>query len=78
MKQISFSDAEFTAKKKVTRRERFLMELDRLVPWQALLDLIEPYYPKSGERGRPPIGLERMLRMYIVRSASPCARPAPG
>lgn len=69
MKQISFSDVEFAAKKKVTRRERFLMELDCLVPWQALLDLIDPYYPKSGERGRPPIGLERMLRMYIAQNA---------
>lgn len=69
MKQISFSDAEFTAKKKVTRRERFLMDLDRLVPWTALASLIEPYYPRSGERGRPPMGLERMLRMYVAQNA---------
>ena len=69
MKQISFSDPEFAAKKKVTRRERFLTELDRLVPWRVLVALIEPYYPKSGERGRPPIGLERMLRMYVAQNA---------
>ncbi|MCG3171195.1 MAG: IS5 family transposase ISBmu2 [Pseudomonadales bacterium] len=69
MKQVSFSDAEFAAKKKVTRRERFLSDLDRLVPWQALAAVIEPHYPKSGERGRPPIGLERMLRMYVAQNA---------
>lgn len=69
MKQVSFSDAEFAAKKKVTRRERFLSDLDRLVPWHLLATVIEPHYPKSGERGRPPIGLERMLRMYVAQNA---------
>jgi len=65
--QRSFSELEYAAKKKVTRRDRFLSELDRLVPWSALVSEIEPYYPKSGKRGRPPIGVERMLRMYLVQ-----------
>ena len=65
--QISFSEAEFTGKKKVTRRERFLAELEKLVPWAELTAVIAPYYPKGEGRGRRPIGLERMLRMYLVQ-----------
>jgi IS5 family transposase len=69
MKQFSFADAEFAAKKKVTRRERFLDEMERVVPWTELLKALEPfYYPDSaGKRGRPQIGLERMLRMYFLQ-----------
>jgi transposase, IS5 family len=69
MKQISFADAEFAAKKKVTRRERFLNEMEQIVPWAALLEALAPYdFPGSeGRRGRPPIGLERMLRMYCLQ-----------
>lgn len=66
MKQISFSEAEFAAKRPVTRRERFLADRERVIPWQDVLAIIEPYYPK-GKRGRPPIGLERMLRVYLVQ-----------
>jgi transposase, IS5 family len=65
--QKSFSDLEFGAKKKQTRRERFLGEIEALVPWVELIAEIDPYYPKGGKRGRPPIGLERMLRLYIVQ-----------
>ncbi len=65
--QTSFSDAEYDSKKKVTRRDRVLSELERLVPWEALEKLIEPHY-FSGKRGRPPIGLKRMLRMYVVQN----------
>jgi IS5 family transposase len=69
MKQISFADAEYAAKKRVTRRERFLGEMERVVPWAALLGVLAPhYYPGSeGRPGRPPIGLERMLRMYFLQ-----------
>lgn len=67
MKQTSFSDAEFRAKKKVTRRDRLLQTLDARVPWPALVALIEPHYPTSGRRGRPPVGVERMLRMYVLQ-----------
>lgn len=67
MKQSSFSDAEFAAKKKVTRRERLLQTLDVRVPWASLIAVIEPHYPTSGRRGRPPMGVERMLRMYVLQ-----------
>ena len=67
MRQASFSDLEYAAKKKVTRRDRFLGEIEAVTPWAALMAEIEPYYPKGDGRGRPPIGLERMLRMYIAQ-----------
>ena len=65
--QISFAVAEYEGKKKITRREVFLAKMAQVVPWARLMEVIEPYYPKSGKRGRPPIGLERMLRMYFVQ-----------
>jgi IS5 family transposase len=64
--QTSFSQAEFADKKKITRREKFLGRMEEMIPWAQLLAVIEPYYPK-GERGRPPIGLERMLRVYFLQ-----------
>ncbi len=69
MKQISFAQAEHQNKKKVTRRERFLAQMDALVPWQRLIEALAPsYFPSSaGKRGRPPIGLERMLRIYFLQ-----------
>ena len=65
--QSSFSALEFAAKKKLTRRERFLREIDAVTPWSDLLAQIEPFYPSGQGRGRPPIGLARMLRMYVVQ-----------
>ena len=59
--QPSFSQVEFAGQKKITRREKFLARMEALIPWAKLLAVIEPFYPK-GERGRPPLGLERMLR----------------
>ena len=67
--QKSFADLEYAAKRKTTRRERFLAELDRITPWSELLGALAPFYPKGEGRGRPPIGLERMLRMYIVQQS---------
>jgi IS5 family transposase len=64
--QPSFSQAEFADKKKITRREKFLTRMEAVIPWPQLLAVIEPFYPK-GERGRPPIGLERMLRVYFLQ-----------
>lgn len=62
------SDAGFEKHRKTTRRDDFLAQMDRVVPWSALCSLIEPVYPKSGARGgRPPIGLERMLRIYFLQ-----------
>src|SRR3982751_358157 len=66
LSQSSFASAEFLAKKKVTRRERFLGEMEKVVPWTRLVALVEPHYP-AGKRGRPPIGLERMLRIYFLQ-----------
>ncbi len=51
---MSFAQAEYADKKKVTRRERFLGEMNQVVPWARLVALVEPHYP-SGQRGRPPI-----------------------
>ena len=65
--QASFSELEYAAKKKVTRRDRFLSEIECVTPWAALVASIAPHYPKGDGRGRPPIGLERMLRMYIAQ-----------
>ena len=65
--QRSFSELEYAAKKKVTRRDRFLGEINTVTPWSALVAELEAFYPKGDGRGRPPIGLERMLRMYIVQ-----------
>lgn len=65
--QKSFSDLEYAAKKKLTRRDRFLAEIDSATPWGKLHKLIEPFYPKSGGPGRPTIGLARMLRMYVAQ-----------
>jgi IS5 family transposase len=65
--QSSFSALEFAAKKKVTRRERLLGEIEAVTPWPALVAQLQPFYPQGGGRGRPPIGLERMLRMYVVQ-----------
>jgi IS5 family transposase len=64
--QPSFAHAEFARKKKVTRREKFLAEMERVVPWARLVALIAPHYPK-GLRGRPPVDLERMLRVYFLQ-----------
>lgn len=65
--QRGFSDLEYAAKKKGTRRDRFLGGIDAVTPWPALLAEVEPFYPKGEGRGRPPIGLTRMLRMYIAQ-----------
>ena len=64
--QTSFAQAEYAGKKKQTRRERFLGEMEGLVPWARLVALIVPFYPR-GARGRPPMGVEKMLRMYFLQ-----------
>lgn len=65
--QTSFSELEYATKKKQTRRDRFLSQIEAVTPWDALTQVIEPHYPNSGGRGRPPIGLGRMLRMYVAQ-----------
>lgn len=66
--QTSFSELEYAAKKKRTRRDRFLADIEAVTPWSELVKVIEPFYPKSEGRGRPTIGLERMLRMYVAQN----------
>ncbi len=66
MRQQSFSSLEYSSKKKRTKRERFLDEMDKVVPWARLEDLIEPDYPKPG-KGRPPYPLSVLLRIYFLQ-----------
>ena len=66
MRQASLASVSFERYGKTTRRGAFLAEMERVVPWQQLCALIEPVYPKPG-RGRPPVGLERMLRIYFLQ-----------
>jgi IS5 family transposase len=66
MKQQTFAAGDFERYRKPTRRQQFLAEMDKVVPWDQLCSLIEPYYPKAGN-GRPPVGLERMLRIYFLQ-----------
>ena len=63
---MSFAQAEYAGKKKTTRRERFLGEMEQVVPWARLVAVVEPHYTK-GERGQPPLGIERMLRLYFLQ-----------
>ena len=71
-RQASFSDLEYANKKRQTRRELFLAEMEAVVPWPELLGVVEPHYPRVGGRGRPPVGLASMLRIYFLRNGSPC------
>ena len=64
--QLTLASMVWQTKGKVTRRERFLAEMDAVIPWARLLALIEPYYPKAGP-GRQPLGLEKMLRIYFLQ-----------
>jgi IS5 family transposase len=67
MSQRSFASAEHALKKKRTRREKFLAEMERVVPWARLMAVIEPLYPTSGRVGRQPMGVPKMLRMYLLQ-----------
>ena len=64
--QRTFASLAWNGKGKVTRRERFLAEMDAVIPWSRLVRLIEPHYPKAGQ-GRQPLGLEKMLRIYFLQ-----------
>ena len=66
MKQMTLATAKgFEVHGRATRKAEFLARMEALVPWEAFCALIEPHYPKAGN-GRPPGGLERMLRMYLI------------
>jgi len=74
-RQQTFAAAEFEKYGKRTRRAEFLEQMNVVVPWRILCAEIEPFYPKAGA-GRPPAGLERMLRMYFVQSWFNLSDPA--
>ena len=68
MKQLTLVSNDFERFRKPTRREKFLAEMNTVVPWADLVALIEPYYPKaSSAGGRPPVGLERMLGIHCLQ-----------
>jgi transposase, IS5 family len=75
MDQLTFGDSEFALKKKRTRREIFLEEMEQIVPWPRLLNLIEPHYPVAG-RGRHPYGLKTMLRIHLMQNWFSLSDPA--
>lgn len=75
MSQMSFADAEYAGKRKKTRREVFLDEMDQVVPWAALVKLIEPFYPVAGQ-GRRPYPLEAMLRVHLMQNFFTLSDPA--
>jgi IS5 family transposase len=75
MKQTTFASAAWDRKGKVTRRERFLTEMDAVIPWTQLLGLIEPHYPKVGN-GTQPMPMERMLRIYFMQNWFNLSDPA--
>ena len=65
-RQGSFADLEASGQRRRTRRERFLEQMEAIVPWREWVALIESHYP-DGRRGRRPVGCERMLRMYLLQ-----------
>ena len=75
MSQLSFSDVEYGAKRKKTKREIFLAEMDSVVPWDSMIKLIEPVYPKSAV-GRPAYALSSMIRVYCMQQWYGLSDPA--
>ena len=67
MRQRTLADEGFEKFRKPTRREQFLDEMDQIIPWRDLCKVIKPFYPKPKGAGRPPVGLERMLRIHFLQ-----------
>lgn len=67
MKQQTFSDIEYSNRRKRTKREEFLDSMEEMIPWDYWVGMISPHYP-SGKRGRPPKDIETMLRMYLMQN----------
>jgi len=67
MRQQPLAEEGFERYRKPTRREQFLNEMDKIIPWDGLCEVIEPFYPKPEAAGRPPVGLERMLRIHFLQ-----------
>ncbi|MBW9267904.1 MAG: IS5 family transposase [Candidatus Thiodiazotropha sp. (ex. Lucinisca nassula)] len=75
MNQSSFADLEYSHKKKTTRREKFLQEMEAVIPWQLLVKTIKRAYPQ-GHTGRPPVKLEVLLRIYFLQQWYGLSDPA--
>ncbi len=76
-KQLGFGDYEQATAKKRTKRERFLSEMEAVVPWKVLVDLIEPHYPKTSSKGgRPAYPLAAMLRIHLMQQWYSLSDPA--
>ena len=75
MKTLSFASLAYEQKKKKTRREQFLEEMDRVIPWEDMVEIIRPHYPKAGN-GRQPMPLEMMLRIYFMQQWYGLSDPA--
>jgi IS5 family transposase len=75
MKTLSFAGLAYDNKKKKTRREKFLEEMDKVIPWKEMTETISPYYPKAGN-GRQPMVLEMMLRVYFMQQWYGLSDPA--
>ena len=67
MKQQTFSDIEYSGRKRKTKREEFLDSMDQIIPWDSWVDMIKPYYYKNRHGGRPR-NIETMLRMYLMQN----------
>lgn len=65
--QLNFTDMEYTNRRTKTRRELFLEKMDKAIPWDEWEELVKPYYP-SGKRGRKPQSINRMLKMFMLRT----------
>jgi IS5 family transposase len=74
--QQTLATAGFELHRKRTRRDEFLAQMDQVVPWSKLCELIEPVYPKNAGAGRPVVGLERMLRIYFLQQWFNLSDPA--
>jgi IS5 family transposase len=75
LKALSFAGLAYDNKKKKTRRERFLEEMEKVIPWKEMTEAIRPYYPKAGN-GRQPMVLEMMLRVYFMQQWYGLSDPA--
>ena len=67
MKQHTFSDLEYASRRRQTKRENFLNSMNEIIPWSQWVEMVRPHYPK-GDRGRKPLEIETMLRMYLLQN----------
>ena len=75
MRTVSFASLAYENKKKRTRREEFLEEMNQVIPWKELLQIVDKYYPVAGN-GRHPMPMERMLRIYFMQQWYGLSDPA--